>query len=264
MLTGVNKKTLKLLITFVLCASEITLSWSDVKLNGKPISSDTGGIRLDSNENGSIDLVLSSDGKLGVGELTPSANLHVSGNVYISGNITLADEIEYSGSGKPNRSLIITAAGATPAASSGVTQTRVGGTNHTFYVLDYDADSDESAFWHWIQPDHYDSGSISVTLYWMAASTTGSVVWGLQTKGITLGEAVDDSLVGSELSTASAQATTNTLNSTTFTTFSPGWEAGDYIVFKVYRDADNGSDDMTGNARLIKAKIEYAAARESD
>lgn len=235
---------------------------ADVKLNGKPISSDTGGIKLDSNEDGAVEVIIDSTGKLGVGVLTPGANLHVSGNVYISGNITLGDAMEYSGLGKPNRSLILTAAGATPAASAGASQARIGGTNHTYYVIDYDDSSDESAFWHWIQPDSYDSGDITVTLYWMSSSTSNSVIWGVQTKGITLGEDVDDSLGSAQTATTVAQSSANTLNSTTIPAFSPGWDAGDYVVFKVYRDAD--VDSMTGDARLIKAKIEYAAARESD
>jgi len=237
---------------------------ADVQLNGRPISSSTGGIRIDSDENGSIDVVISSAGKVGIGELTPAANLQVSGNVYISGNVTLADTLEYRGSGKPKRSLILTAAGAIPAASAGATQTRVAGTNHTFYALDFDANNDESAYWHWIQPDSYDSGDIEVTLFWTSASTSNATVWAVQTKGIALGEAVDDTLSVAQTATATVQASANTLNITSFSAFASGWNAGDYIIFKIYRDADNAADTMAGDARLIKAKIEYAAKQESD
>jgi len=42
----------------------------------------------------------------------------------------------------------------------------------------------------------------------------------------------------------------------------PGAE--EYVAFRVYRDANNGSDTMTGDARLMGVKIHYTADATND
>lgn len=182
------------------------------------------------------------------------------------GNITVAGAISYSGSGKPKRSIILTASGATTPTSSGAAQTKVDGTNHTYYVLDFDDSTDESAFWHWTMPDAYDAGTVDVTFYWEAAEVTGDVIWAAQAAGVApdSAEDIDPSLGVAQTVTDTAQANANDLASAVISSWNPSWAAGDYITLKVYRDADAVGDTMSGDARLVKVKIEYSVDAESD
>jgi len=175
-----------------------------------------------------------------------------------------ADPVRADVESKPNRTVVLTATGAITPTTGGALQNKVNDTNHSYYVLDYDAGTDESAFWHFVMPDSYDGGNINVTLYWLAAATSGNAVLAVQTAGVADGESYDAALGSAQSVTDAAKASANQLNTATVTAFSPGWSDGDEIIFKVFRDADNASDTMSGDLRLVKAKIEYSADQESD
>ncbi|MBF0244064.1 MAG: hypothetical protein HQL31_02165 [Planctomycetes bacterium] len=238
--------------------------FADVQMSRKLIKSNTDGIRFDADSNDTVDVIITASGNLGIGTLTPSANLHVEGNVYFLGNLNLADGINYRGSGKPKRSIILTAAGAIPPGNSnGCEQALEDGSFHSYYTLSFDDSTDEYAYWHWIQPDSYDGGNINATLYWYAGAGAGDAVWTLDTKGIADGEAIDAAL-GTVQSVTETTGAANIMNVTAFTAFSPGWVAGDYIIFKLARDADAVADDMVGDGKVIKIKIEYSVNTETD
>ena len=64
-------KLIRTLLATLLLSVFFTLpqqGFADIKLNGKPISSANGGIKLDSNEDGTVDVIVANDGKLGIGE----------------------------------------------------------------------------------------------------------------------------------------------------------------------------------------------------
>ena len=90
------------------------------------------------------------------------------------------------------------------------------------------------------------------------------MVWAVQTAAAGDGEAIDPALSAAQTVTDTAKGTANQLNQATIAAFSPGWGAGKYTTFKVYRDADAAADTMAGDARLVNVKIEYAASVESD
>jgi hypothetical protein len=179
--------------------------------------------------------------------------------------------IVYPATDGPKRSIILTAAGAESPAANGAAQTKVTGTNHTYYVLDYDAATDESAYWHWTMPDSYDGGKIDITYYWEAASTSAETGWCFQAMGITPNSAedIDTALSGAVCEVDTAQGNANDLASVTESQATSNFAAGEYVAFKVFRDADQstvgaGNDDMAGDARLVKVKIEYSVNAESD
>ena len=228
-------------------------------------------------------MTIASSGFVGIGTTEPGAKLTVqqdgAGNIVDfkdgatsiftiadGGNITIAGAISYSGSGKPKRTIVLTAEGAIAPTAAGAAQTKVDGANHSYYVLDFDASTDESAFWHWTMPDSYDAGAIDVTFFWEAAATAGDVVWAAQTAGVAPDNAedIDPALGAAQTVTDTAQANANDLGSATISGWAPGWAAGDYITLKAYRDADSGSDTMAGDGRLVRIKIEYSVGSESD
>ena len=184
------------------------------------------------------------------------------GNLFVEGVIKYAT----STTPKTRRSIILTAAGAIVPTASGAAKTQVDGTNHSYYVLDFDASSDEAAFWQWTMPDSYDDGSIDITYYWEAGATSGDSIFCFQAKGLSANgaEDIDSALSSAVCETDTAQGNANDLASMTETNATSNFTAGEYATFKVFRDADAGGDTMTGDARLVKVKIEYGVATESD
>ena len=63
--------------------------------------------------------------------------------------------------------------GVPPAAAAATLDTRNG-----HMVLDFDADTNETAYFESVLPKHYAGGNLAVKLHWMATSATGgSVRW---------------------------------------------------------------------------------------
>jgi len=184
------------------------------------------------------------------------------GNLYVEGQIKYAT----STSPKTRRSIILTAAGAITPTSGGAAKSQVDGTNHSYYVLDFDASSDEAAYWHWTMPDSYDNGAVDITYYWEAAATSNDAIFCFQAKGLgsNNSEDIDSALSSAVCETDTAQANANDLASMTESGAASNFTAGEYVMFKVFRDADAGGDTMSGDARLVKVKIEYGVAAESD
>ncbi|MFH1401606.1 MAG: hypothetical protein ABIG40_01445, partial [Parcubacteria group bacterium] len=200
----------------------------------------------------------------------PSFTLSNGGNLVVENESYFAgDKIQYPSSlGQPKRSIILTSAGAITPTSLGASQTKVDGTNSTYYVLDYADATTSFAFWEWIMPDSFASStnatsSIDVTIYW-TATTTGNVIWGLQTIGVSDNENIDQALGSIATSTSAAQATSTYIASVTFSNYIVDWMPQDYISFNVYREGGSGVDTLTASARLVKVKIEYAVKQESD
>jgi hypothetical protein len=194
---------------------------------------------------------------------TPSGDLPSANTT--GGNIT------YPSAYGPKRSIILTASGATIPTTGGAAQTKVDGTNHTYYVLDFDDTADESAYWHWTMPDSYDGNTIDITYYWEAAAITGEVGWCFQAVGIAPNSAedIDSALSSAVCEVDTAQGDANDLASVTESAVTSNFAAGEYVAFKVFRDADEttvgaGNDDLVGDARLVKVKIEYSVSSESD
>ena len=192
------------------------------------------------------------------GDTCPSVTLSSGGNIVVEG------DIKYPSTAGARRSIILTSSGAIPPTTGGTEKTQVDGTNHSYYVLDFDAASDEASYWQWAMPDSYNDGTINITYYWIAAATTGNVVWCFQARGASTGEAIDAALSTAVCETAAAPGVANTLAATTESTAASNFTKGEYITFKVFRDADNAADTMTGDARLVKVKIEYGVSQESD
>ncbi len=207
--------------------------------------------------------------------VTISSGLVVSaGNVGIAGDLTVDNKIYVSGDkllyptgggwNRPKRSIILTAGGAIPPTVNGAAQTKVNGTNHTYYVLNYDAATAEAAYWQWTMPNSYDGGTIDITYYWTAGVNTNNVVWCFNAGGITPGGAVDAALSADVCDTAAAPATAGHLVATTHAAVASNFAAAKYTIFKVYRKAADGADTMAGDASLLNVKIEYGVSAESD
>lgn len=202
--------------------------------------------------NGSANMILTSNGLLGVGTLTPSANLHVTGNSIFGSNIL------FSGPIKPKRSIILEAGSAFAAGNA--QQTFNTGTYHSFSTVQFPPSVSGNAYWHWIQQNAYDPGStITVTLYWSSTASSTTSNWTVSTSGVSLGGAIDGAYEGTNTSASTSSATANTMTGATFSAFDPGWARGDYIIFRVGRNSND-----SGTAHLHFVKIDYSVSELSD
>lgn len=158
------------------------------------------------------------------------------------------------GGGKP--CLVFTAQSNQPPASAFATPD----TRNAHAVLDFDAATDESAIFSGVLPSSYAGGSIQVTLFWMATSaTSGNVVWQAAWEALAATDLDADSFASAQTVTTACNGTSGILSTSAITFTSAqidGLVAGGAFRLKVTRDADNGSDTMTGDAELLRVLVE--------
>jgi hypothetical protein len=133
----------------------------------------------------------------------------------------------------------------------------IAGTNTLFAVADFDAATDESVQGSFKLPSDW-SGAIDFDGVWYAAATSGSAVFALQCACVADAETGDPSFNAAQTITDAAKGTTNQFNDFSLSSVTTtGCAAGETFFFRFSRDADNGSDDMTGDARVktIRFKI---------
>ena len=136
-----------------------------------------------------------------------------------------------------------------------------------FLTLDFDKDADEQVYHVFNIPSNYNaSDSITFCFDFMTDATVSSktVVWGLEFKKITYGDRFN----------FGAGATTTILDSLTFSAdgqndlilstinmssiaASQSWQAGNTLMFRPFRDANNGADDLDADARAVNFRIEF-------
>lgn len=157
----------------------------------------------------------------------------------------------------------------TPAASilpaTGRPQHKViQGTAFPLHVLAFDAGAEEAAFFVF-RAGAYGSGNLTLDLDWYADSASSAdVIWGaavgvitpntdsqdIETKALATAQVVTDTHLGT---------TGQRLHRATVTISNlDSLAADDWVVLKVYRDADDVGDTMTGDAFLVLATLSYS------
>jgi hypothetical protein len=172
-------------------------------------------------------------------------------------------------SATPTRTLILTAAGSTPTTTIGASVPTVieAGTNDIdYYVVDFDASTEERVFWNVVLPDNYGGGTVTAIFYWTnAGGQSGEdVVWGIKARAYANDDAIDQAY-GTEVTVSDDWLAQNDVQATAATgaiTIGGSPAGGQYFVFNVGRKV--ASDDLTGDARLLSVKIEYLANAYSD
>ncbi len=149
-----------------------------------------------------------------------------------------------------------------PDANYATLDVRSGAANAQQHVLDFDDSSDEHAEFGCVMPRAYGGGGITVTIGWMASSaTSGDAVWNVAFKSIS--DDADDldtkAFAAVNAVTATAASAAGEVDYAEIT-FTDGADmdsvlAGEYFRLRITRDADNGSDTMTGDAELVLVDI---------
>lgn len=126
-------------------------------------------------------------------------------------------------------------------------------------ILDFDATTDESAVFSAVLPFEYAGSGVRVYLYWSASTaTSGDVVWNaaIERTDLSVLDIDADSFAAAQAATTTAPSTSGMVVRTTIN-ISNGAQmdslaAGELFRLKITRDADNASDNMTGDAELIR------------
>lgn len=142
------------------------------------------------------------------------------------------------------------------------------GTNGPVDVLAFDdgaASTAEAAFWDFVAQS-YGSGNLTVDILWYAdTASSGNVRWGAAIKAITpdtdTQDVETDAFATASLVTDSHLGTTGQrLHKATITVSNlDSIAAGDHVQLKIYRDADDGTNDtMSGDAHFQKGLVSYS------
>jgi len=185
-----------------------------------------------------------------------------SGTVALTGKFDV-DDFDITGPGSvsladTSYSIVLTPGGAIIPTSGGPTQAMTDGTNHSYYTLSFASGTLSKCYWDFEIPLTYTGGNITPTISWTGTPTTGDVVWWASTVGVADSEQYDVALGGTVSVTTTIDSTTNDVNTSTFSAFDPGWDAGDIVVWQFARSS---STSMTGDAHMIMAEISWPSER---
>jgi hypothetical protein len=153
------------------------------------------------------------------------------------------------------------AAQAKPFATSPPVWVHVDGTNAPASGWGFDASADEQVFFEFIATG-YSSGNVTVEIDWYADSaTSGNVVWTAAIAAVTPGDAQDwetDAFATANTVTDAAGAGQYVQRASITVSNLDSMAADDRMRLRITRDADSGSDTMTGDAILVGIRISYA------
>jgi len=135
-------------------------------------------------------------------------------------------------------------------------------------TLDFDKDSDEFAQFSVAFPKSWNEGTITFQAFFTANSTnTGNAVWKLQ--AVALADNGDlNTAFGTAVGVAKSHSgTANDLDVTTETgavTIAGSPSTDEYVFFQIFRDANDGDDTLTADAKLLGIKLFYTTDASND
>ena len=135
-------------------------------------------------------------------------------------------------------------------------------------VLDYDAGTAEYAQFAIAMPKSWNLGTVTFQYFWAPSNTnTGNVIMGLQGVSVTNDDTADVVFgTAQEVTDAGGGAIEDVLVSSVSSAMTiAGSPADDDLTFfQLYRDAADGSDTFTGDARLLGIKLFYTTDAAND
>jgi hypothetical protein len=165
--------------------------------------------------------------------------------------------------------LFISSAGMWPRVTAGcaaLARTEISTSLFNIQSLDFDAATDEFAQLQLVLPRKYNNGTITVVVYWTAASGSGDVIW-----SINGGAYSNDDPLSTALGTA--QSVTDTFlaandvhvtSATSAITLAGTPADADFLAIQISRDADNGSDTLNADAKLLGISIRITTDAAKD
>ncbi|KKM20336.1 hypothetical protein LCGC14_1646530, partial [marine sediment metagenome] len=184
-------------------------------------------------------------------------------------NFAIDGEVTFAGAARVMRSIDLEPVLATRPAANPPGE----GTEDSFQTHDFNASTDESVYFHLELPhDYADAGTVHVHFDFFvdtAPASAKSVVWGVEYKKQSIGDNFDFG-AGTTIGYTQISITTGTPandkkvhQSAEVNLTVTGFVAGDYILLRLFRDADGtgGTDDFAADARVLDYHIEYLSDR---
>jgi len=135
-------------------------------------------------------------------------------------------------------------------------------------VLDFDASTSEFAQFAVTFPKSWNGGSVTFIPTWSPSNTdTGNCIWSLSGLSVAEGETADTSFSAPQTSTDAGIGTVEDIQMgpvSSAITIAGTIADGNQVFFQLERDADNGSDTFTGDARLLGIQLFYTTNAAND
>ena len=135
-------------------------------------------------------------------------------------------------------------------------------------VLDFDAGTRENAQFSIAMPKSWNLGTVTYQVFWSPSNTnTDNCIFGLEGVATTEGDTAD---VAFGTAVEVTDAGIGTVEDVQMTAVSGAVTIGgspaddDYTFFQLYRDAADGSDTFTGDARVLVIKLFYTTDAAND
>lgn len=131
--------------------------------------------------------------------------------------------------------------------------------------LDFDQSTDEFAQFQIAMPKSWNEGTVTAKFIW-TATTTGDVVWGIQGIALSDDDILDSAFGTAQTVTDSVTAANDVMHSAFTSAMTIGGTPAerDLVVFQVYRDADNGSDTLAADAKLLAVVVQVTTNAKDD
>lgn len=134
--------------------------------------------------------------------------------------------------------------------------------------MDFDASTAEAIQIAFPMPDSWDAGTVNFTFYWCDNGTGGSgdVVWGARARHVADDGAIDGSWGTAVTVTDTFTAANDLMKSSESSACTVGNSpaAGGMVWFEIYRDAADGADTYTQDARLVAVMLKYSTNTDTD
>jgi len=135
-------------------------------------------------------------------------------------------------------------------------------------VLDFDASTAEYAQFSIAMPKSWNLSTVTYQVFWSPGNTnTGDCIFGLQGVSCTEGDTADVVFGTAQEVTDAGIGTIEDVqmsSESSAMTIAGSPADDDYTFFQVYRDAADGSDTFTGDARLLGIKLFYTTDEAND
>jgi hypothetical protein len=135
-------------------------------------------------------------------------------------------------------------------------------------VLDFDASTAEYSQFSIAMPKSWNLGTVTYQVFWSPGNTnTGNCIFGLQGVSCTEGDTADVVFGTAQEVTDAGIGTIEDVqmsSASSAMTIAGSPADDDYTFFQLYRDAADGSDTFTGDARVLGIKLFYTTDAAND
>lgn len=136
------------------------------------------------------------------------------------------------------------------------------GTNFVYTTLDFDSGTDETCYWYVAIPADVTPATANLVIYWTASAGTAAqaVYWACTVRSIADDQVIDATTTpNTSANTANdALIATGDIHKVSMSLTLTDWAAGELLLLKFSRDADNGSDTLAADAKIVGISLEVA------